>query len=61
MAKIVVGVDASPGAQRALTAPLYFPSQEGLSGPAVAAGERPPEEELIETLKQRVAGLGVRP
>ena len=37
MIKIVVGVDASPGAQRALAAPLYFPSQEGLAGPAVAA------------------------
>ena len=37
MVKIVVGVDASPGAQRALAAPLYFPPQKGLAGPAVAA------------------------
>jgi hypothetical protein len=44
--KIMVGVDLSPGAQRALAAPLYFPSQEGLAGPAVAAA--------------RVAGLDVR-
>ena len=78
MAKIVVGVDASPGALRALTwaadearlrlatlqvvhayhaqalaAPLYFPSQEGLPGQAVAAGGRAPEEEMAETLEQR--------
>ena len=78
MAKIVVGVDASPGALRALTwaadearlrlatlqvvhayhaqalaAPLYFPSQEGLPGRAVAAGGRAPEEEMAETLEQR--------
>ena len=78
MAKIVVGVDASPGALRALAwaadearlrlatlqvvhayhaqalaAPLYFPSQEGLPGRAVAAGERPPEEEMAEALEQR--------
>jgi nucleotide-binding universal stress UspA family protein len=78
VAKIVVGVDASPGALRALTwaadearlrlatlqvvhaypaqalaAPLYFPSQEGLPGQAVAAGGRAPEEEMAETLKQR--------
>ena len=78
MAKIVVGVDASPGAQRALAwaadearlrraalqvvhgypgqalaAPLYFPSQEGLPGRAVAAGETPPEEEPAEALEQR--------
>ena len=78
MAKIVVGVDASPGALRALAwaadearlrlatlqvvhayhaqalaAPLYFPSQEGLPGRAVAAGGRAPEEEMAETLEQR--------
>ena len=78
MARIVVGVDASPGALRALSwaadearlrlaslqvvhayhaqalaAPLYFPSQEGLPGPAAAAGGRPPEEEKIEALEQR--------
>ena len=78
MARIVVGVDASPGALRALAwaadearlrlaslqvvhayhaqalaAPLYYPSQEALPGLAVAAGERPPEEEPAETLEQR--------
>ncbi len=78
MAKIVVGVDASPGAVRALAwaadearlrlatlqvvhayhaqalaAPLYFPSQEGLTGRAVAAGGRPPAEEMTEALEQR--------
>jgi nucleotide-binding universal stress UspA family protein len=78
VARIVVGVDASPGALRALTwaadearlrlatlqvvhayhaqalaAPLYFPSQEGLPGQAVAAGGRAPEEEMAETLEQR--------
>jgi nucleotide-binding universal stress UspA family protein len=78
VAKIVVGVDASPGALRALAwaadearlrlatlqvvhayhgqalaAPLYFPSQEGLPGWAVAAGGRPPEEEVVESLEQR--------
>jgi nucleotide-binding universal stress UspA family protein len=78
VAKIVVGVDASPGAIRALTwaadearlrlatlqvvhayhaqalaAPLYFPSQEGLPGRAAAAGERPPAEEMAETVEQR--------
>jgi nucleotide-binding universal stress UspA family protein len=78
VAKIVVGVDASPGALRALAwaadearlrlaalqvvhayhgqalaAPLYFPSQEGLPGRAVAAGETPPEEEMAEALEQR--------
>ena len=80
VARIVVGVDASPGALRALAwaadearlrlatlqvvhayhgqalaAPLYFPSQEGLPGRAVAAGERPPEEEMIENHEQRAA------
>jgi nucleotide-binding universal stress UspA family protein len=78
MARIVVGVDASPGALRALTwaadearlrlaslevvhayhaqalsAPLYFPSQEGLPGRAVAAGGRPPEEEVAESSEER--------
>ena len=78
MAKIVVGVDASPGALRALawaadearlrlaslqvvhayqaqalSAPLYFPSQEGLPGRAVAAGGRPPDEEVAEASEQR--------
>jgi nucleotide-binding universal stress UspA family protein len=78
VARIVVGVDASPGALRALAwaadearlrlaslqvvyayhaqalaAPLYFPSQEGLPGRTVAAGGRPPEEEVTETLEQR--------
>jgi nucleotide-binding universal stress UspA family protein len=72
--EIVVGVDASPGALRALAwaadearlrlaslqvvhayhaqalaAPLYFPSEEGLPGRAVAAGARPPQEETTET------------
>jgi nucleotide-binding universal stress UspA family protein len=80
VARIVVGVDASPGALRALAwaadearlrlatlqvvhayhgealaAPLYFPSQEALPGRAVAAGERPPEEETAETLEQLAA------
>ena len=78
MAKIVVGVDASPGAIRALTwaadearlrlatlqvvhayhgqalaAPLYFPSQEGLPGLAVAGGGRPPDEELAESFEEQ--------
>jgi nucleotide-binding universal stress UspA family protein len=78
VARIVVGVDASPGALRALAwaadearlrlaslqvvhgyhaqalaAPLYFPSQEGLPGGAVAAGGRPPEAEMSEALEQR--------
>jgi nucleotide-binding universal stress UspA family protein len=78
VARIVVGVDASPGALRALTwaadearlrlaslqvvhayhaqalaAPLYFPSQEVLPGPAEAAGGRPPEEGIAEALEQR--------
>ena len=78
MARIVVGVDASPGALRALSwaadearlrlatlqvvhayhaqalaAPLYFPSQEGLPGQALAAGGRVPEEEMAENLEQR--------
>jgi nucleotide-binding universal stress UspA family protein len=78
VARIVVGVDASPGALKALVwaagearlrlatlqvvhayhahalaAPLYFPSQEALPGRAVAAGGRPPEEEMAETLEQR--------
>ncbi|HEX2374126.1 MAG TPA: universal stress protein [Actinomycetota bacterium] len=78
MARIVVGVDASPGAVRALAwaadearlrlaslqvvhayhaqalaAPLYFPSQEALPGRAVAAGGRPPEEEMTEALDER--------
>ena len=73
MAKIVVGVDASPGAVRALAwatdearlrlvslqvvhayhaqalaAPLYFPSEEGLPGQAMAAGARSPAEETTE-------------
>ena len=73
MAKIVVGVDASPGAlqalawaadearlrlaslqvvhayhAQALAAPLYFPSEEGLPGQAMAAGARPPQEETTE-------------
>ena len=73
MAKIVVGVDASPGAlqplawaadearlrlaslrvvhayhAQALAAPLYFPSEEGLPGQAMAAGARSPEEETTE-------------
>jgi nucleotide-binding universal stress UspA family protein len=78
VARIVVGVDASPGALKALAwaadearlrlaslqvvhayhaqalaAPLYFPSQEGLPGRAVAAGGRPPEEEKAEAAQQR--------
>jgi nucleotide-binding universal stress UspA family protein len=78
VAKIVVGVDASPGALRALAwaadearlrlatlqvvhayhaqalaAPLYFPSKEALPGRAVAAGQRPPEEERAETLERQ--------
>ncbi len=78
MARIVVGVDASPGALRALAwaadearlrlaslqvvhayqaqalaAPLYFPSQEGLPGRAMAAGGRPPEEEVAESFEER--------
>ena len=78
MAKIVVGVDASPGALRALTwaadearlrlatlqvvhayhaqalaAPLYFPSQEGLPGRAVATGGRPPAEEPAASFEQQ--------
>jgi nucleotide-binding universal stress UspA family protein len=78
VAKIVVGVDASPGAVRALTwaadearrrlatlqvvhayhgqalaAPLYFPSEEGLPGAAVAAGVRPPDEELAQSFQRR--------
>jgi nucleotide-binding universal stress UspA family protein len=78
VAKIVVGVDASPGALRALawaadearlrlaslhvvhayqaqalSAPLYFPSREALPGRAVAAGGRPPEEEVAEAAGQR--------
>jgi nucleotide-binding universal stress UspA family protein len=78
VAKIVVGVDASPGALRALTwaadearlrlatlqvvhayhaqalaAPLYFPSQEGLPSSVVAAGGRPPDEELAESFEQQ--------
>jgi nucleotide-binding universal stress UspA family protein len=73
VAKIVVGVDASPGAlqalawaadearlrlaslqvvhayhAQALAAPLYFPSEEGLPGQAMAAGARPPQEETTE-------------
>jgi len=77
VAKVVVGVDASPGALRALAwaadearlrlaslqvvhayhaqalaAPLYFPSREGLPVRAVAAGGRPPEEEMTETLEE---------
>jgi nucleotide-binding universal stress UspA family protein len=38
---------------QALAAPLYFPSREGLPGRAVAAGARPPEEEMTGTLEQR--------
>jgi nucleotide-binding universal stress UspA family protein len=78
VARIVVGVDASPGALRALAwsadearlrlaslqvvhayhaqalaAPLYFPSQEALPGRALAAGGRPPGEEMAESLEQR--------
>jgi nucleotide-binding universal stress UspA family protein len=78
VAKIVVGVDASPGALRALAwaadearlrlaslqvvhayqaqalaAPLYFPSQEGLPGRAMAAGGRPPREETTEALEEQ--------
>jgi nucleotide-binding universal stress UspA family protein len=78
VARIVVGVDASPGALRALTwaadearlrlavlqvvhayhaqalaAPLYFPSREALPGRAAAAGGRPAEQEMTETLQQR--------
>jgi nucleotide-binding universal stress UspA family protein len=78
VARIVVGVDASPGALRALAwaadearlrlaslqvvhayqaqalaAPLYFPSQEGLPGRAMAAGGRPPEEEVAESFEER--------
>jgi nucleotide-binding universal stress UspA family protein len=77
VAKIVVGVDASPCALQALTwaadearlrletlevvhayhgqalaAPLYFPSQEALPGPATG-GQRPPEERLAESSEQR--------
>ena len=77
MAKIVVGIDASPCALQALTwaadearlrlatlevvhayhgqalaAPLYFPSQEALPGPATG-GQRPPEERLAESSEQR--------
>jgi nucleotide-binding universal stress UspA family protein len=78
MARIVVGVDASPGALRAmawaaeearlrqaalqvvhayhsqeLAAPLYFPSQHALPGRAVAAGGRPAQQEMAETLRDR--------
>jgi nucleotide-binding universal stress UspA family protein len=78
MARIVVGVDASPGALRAmawaaeearlrqaalqvvhayhsqeLAAPLYFPSQHALPGGAVAAGGRPAQQEMAETLRDR--------
>jgi nucleotide-binding universal stress UspA family protein len=78
VAKIVVGVDASPGALRALAwaadearlrlaslqvvhayqaqalaAPLYFPSEEGLPGQAMAAGGRPPQEETTEALEEQ--------
>jgi nucleotide-binding universal stress UspA family protein len=77
VARIVVGVDASPGALRALAwaadearlrlaslqvvhaynaqalaAPLYFPSREGVPGWALAAGGRPPEEEMTGALEQ---------
>jgi nucleotide-binding universal stress UspA family protein len=77
VAKIVVGVDASPCALQALTwaadearlrlatlevvhayhgqalaAPLFFPSQEALPGPATG-GQRPPEERLAESSEQR--------
>jgi nucleotide-binding universal stress UspA family protein len=77
VAKIVVGVDASPCALQALAwaadearlrlatlevvhayhgqalaAPLYFPSQEALPGPATG-GQRPPEERLAESSEQR--------
>ncbi|HEV3495192.1 MAG TPA: universal stress protein, partial [Actinomycetes bacterium] len=38
---------------QALSAPLYFPSQEGLPGRAVAAGGRPPGEEVAESSEQR--------
>jgi nucleotide-binding universal stress UspA family protein len=78
VARIVVGVDASPGALRAmawaadearlrqaalqvvhayhsqeLAAPLYFPSQHALPGRAVAAGGRPAQQEMAETLRDR--------
>jgi nucleotide-binding universal stress UspA family protein len=38
---------------QALAAPLYFPSQEGLPGRAMAAGGRPPEEEVAESFEER--------
>jgi nucleotide-binding universal stress UspA family protein len=76
--RIVVGVDGSPHARRALAwaaaearlrqaalqvvhafhaselvAPLYFPSQHGLPGTAVAAGGEPAEQDLTATLQDR--------
>ena len=41
MARIVVGVDASPGALRALAAPLYLPSREALPGRSGAEDRKP--------------------
>lgn len=38
---------------RELVAPLYFPSQDALPGPAVAAGGEPAEQERAATLRDR--------